>query len=600
MDSLIITLVILGTTIVLFLSEWFRPDLVALLVVVGLGATGVLTPQEAFSGFSRSAVITIMSLFILTAALHRTGATRRLGAGLLRLAGRGTTRLVFLVMIAAAGLSLFMNNIAAGAVLLPIVMGLASQSKISPSRLLMPLSFGAILGGMATLFTTSNILVGTALRDYGLSSFGVLDFAPAGGVVALVGIVFMGLIGWRLLPERHPLEQISRVPVLRQELSELYQLRERLWELQVEATSPLTHKTLADSRIGETLGLSVLAVVRNGNVILSVRPDCVLLAKDIVLVAGREERVAKLAEYGLSLMVDVAWRGEFLSDKVEMFEVVVAPRSSVVGSTLKQLHFREKYNLSVVALWRDGLSYRTDVGDMPLRFGDALLVHGEVDKVRVLQAEADYLVLLPEDLQAQRPAKAPLAVAIMVAAVLISALGWLPAAEAVLAGALLVVVSGCLTMDEAYQAIEWRVVFLVAGMLPLGTAMTKSGAADLLGQVVIQVLGGYGAPVLLAGFYLTTVALTQVMSSQATAVVLAPIALAAAGAVGANPYTFAMAVALGSSTAFITPLSHPVNVLMMGPAGYTFRDFLRVGLLLTLVVFVAVMIALPIFWPLGK
>ncbi len=596
----IILLVLMGAAMVLFISQALRADLVALLLLIAMSVTQVLSPQEAFSGFSRSAVITVMSLFILTNALHRTGATRQLGVGLLRLAGGGATRLVALVIVAAGLLSLFMNNIAAGAVLLPIVMGLTGQSKICPSKLLMPLAFGTILGGMATLFTTSNILVSTALRDDGLSAFGVLDFAPTGGVVALAGTLFMVLIGWRLLPDRHPLEHISRVRVLRQELSELYQLRERLWELRVEPRSPVAGSTLARSDIGERLGLSVLAIVHNGHVALAPKPDHILYVNDILLIAGREERVAKLTERGLNLLMDVAWQGDLSSDKIGMFEVLVAPRSAVVGRTIKQIHFREKYGLSVVALWREGRPFRTDVGDMPLRFGDALLVHGELDKARVLQAEPDYLVLLPEGYQAQRPAKAPLAVGIMALSVLVAAVGWLPVAEAMLAGALLAVITGCLTMDEAYHAIEWRVVFLIAGMLPLGLAMAKSGTAALLGQLVLQTLGGYGPMVILAGFYALTVGLTQVMSGQATAVVVAPIALAAARAMGVNPYTFAMAVALASSTAFIMPISHPVNILVMGPGGYTFRDFIKVGLPMTLVTGAAALAALPIFWPLAK
>lgn len=596
----IVMLALMGIAMIAFVSQVLRADLVALLLLIALAVTQLLTPQDTFSGFGRSAVITVMSLFILTSALHHTGATRQLGAGLLRLAGGGVMRLVLLVMVTAAILSLFMNNIAAGAVLLPIVMGLTAQSKISPSKLLIPLAFGTILGGMATLFTTSNILVSTALRDSGLAGFGVLDFAPVGGMVALAGTAFMVLVGWRLLPDRSPLENASQVRVLRRELSELYQLKERLWELRVDPDSPFAKKTLAESCIGENLGLSVMAVVHHNHVNLAPKPDQVLLPQDILLVAGREERVMDLADCGFALLADAVWQGGLSSDKIGMFEVAIAPRSSVVGRTLKQLHFREKYGLWVVSLWREGRPYRTDVGNMPLRFGDSLLIHGELDKARMLQAEPDYLVLLPEGYQALRPAKAPLAVAIMVAAVLVAAIGWLPVAEAMLAGALLAVITGCLTMDEAYQAIEWRVIFLIAAMLPVGLAMTNTGTAALLGQLVMQSLGGYGPWVTLAGFFVLTVALTQVMSSQATAVVLSPIALAAANAMSVNPYTFAMAVAMGCSTAFLTPLGHPVNMLVMGPGGYTFRDFIKVGLPLTLVTFAAAMIALPIFWPLAK
>lgn len=598
-QSQIILLLLMGATIIVFITQIIRPDLAALLLLVALGATQLLTPQQTFSGFGRSAVITILALFILTNALHRTGVTRHLGAGLLRLAGGGQTRLAIVVMLASSFLSLFMNNIAAAAVILPAVMGLTHQSKIYPSKLLIPLAFGTILGGMATLFTTSNILVNTALRDSGLEGFGILDFAPAGGLVAIAGIIFIALLGLRLLPERSPLENISSMRGLRQELSDLYQLSERLWELRVERGSPVAGKPLAASKIGKALGLSVLSVVRNGHIMLAPKPDDTLLADDILLIAGREERVEQLSKRGLTLLMDVGQPGSLASDKIGVVEVLIAPRSGVVGHTLKELHFREKYNLSVIALWRNGRPYRTDVGNIRLQFGDALLVYGELDKTWLLRSESDYLVLQSDSGAAQRPQKMVLASIIMVITLIVAAVEWLPVAEAMLAGALLMVITGCLTMDEAYQAVEWRVIFLIAGILPLGLAMTVTGTAAWLGQLVIQTLGTLGPWAMVAGFYLLTVGLSQVMSGQATAVVLAPIAIAAAQSIGINPLTFAMAVALGCSTTFLTPVSHPVNILVMGPGGYTFRDYVRVGLPLTFIAFIATMIALPIFWPLG-
>ncbi len=478
-QSQIILLLLMGATMVLFITQIVRADLAALLLLVALGATQLLTPQQAFSGFGRSAVITILALFILTNALHRTGVTRRLGALLLRLAGGGQTRLAIVVMLAGSFLSLFMNNIAAAAVILPAVMGLIQQSKVYPSKLLMPLAFGTILGGMATLFTTSNILVNTALRDFGLPGFGILDFAPTGGVVAIAGIVFIALLGLRLLPERNPLEHVSRMRGLRQELSDLYQLSERLWELRVESGSPVAGKSLAASKIGQGLGLSVLSVVRNGRIMLAPKPDDTLLAGDTLLIAGREERVEQLSKRGLVFLMDMGRQSNLASDTIGTVEVLIAPRSAVVGRTLKELHFREKYNLSVIALWRNGRSYRTDVGDMPLQFGDALLVYGELDKAWLLRSEPDYLVLQSDGEAAQRPEKMLLASVIMAATLFVATVEWLPVAEAMLAGALLMVITGCLTMDEAYQAVEWRVIFLIAGILPLGLAMTVTGTAAL-------------------------------------------------------------------------------------------------------------------------
>ncbi len=594
----LITLIILAAAVLLLLFNVTRPDLIALLVLISLGLTSVITPGDVFSGFSRSAVITIIALFIMTNALYRTGVTRWMGERLLQLGGRQPWRLTLTVMLAGAVLSYFMNTIAAGAVLLPAIIGIARAADIRPSKLLIPLSFGALLGGMATLLTTSSILVNAALSDAHYQPFQLLDYLPVGGAMAAAGILFMVVVGRRWLPSRSPLDRYGWDARYQAALSDLYSLQERLYEAQIERASPLIGQSIATSRIGEKLGLSILAIERGRQTILAPKSDEVLRLKDVLIIVGRSERVEQLIELGVSIEAESDREDDFSSDSVGMAEVIIAPRSRVVGQTLKQINFRQKFGLTVIALWRGSRSYRTDVGDLSLQFGDALLMHGPRSKIRLLQAEPDFIVLHPESTEAQRPAKARLSAAIMLGTLLVMALGWLPIAEATFTGAVLMIVTKCLTMDEAYQAIEWRAVFLIAGMLPLGLALTKTGAAEWMGQILIQTFGSWGPLVLLSVFYLAALLLTQFISGQAAAVIVAPIALSAAVQIHSSPYAFAMAAALACSTAFMTPIAHPVNLLVMGPGGYTLRDFFRVGLPLTVVVFVVLLLVLPRVWPL--
>ena len=596
--QILTVLVLTGIAVVLMATDLLRAELAAWFLVIVLSLIGVITPQEAFTGLSNTAVITILAVFILTNGLRRTGVIRRVGQLLQRLAGSHTTRFLLLTMIGGASLSLFMNNIAAAAVLLPAIMDVARRRRISPSKLLMPLAFAANLGGHATLLATSNILVSSTLQHMGLVPYGLLDFAPVGLPMIVVGILYMLLVGHRMLPVSDPLGQLGRTQQLQKELTEAYALEERLSEVWIPAKSPLAGQSLADSQIGARLGLSILAICRDDQLVcMAPGPEQVLEAGDTLLVAGRSGRVQRLNEMGAKVLdVSIPDNGQHI-DQIVLSEVVLAPRSDAAGHTLKDLRFREKYNLGVVAIWRGGRSYRTDVGDMPLQFGDALLVQGSHERLAVLRTDPDFLVLAGSEVP-PRTEKGKLAGAIMVLVLITAATGLLPIAVAMMLGALAMVVTGCLTMDEAYRAVEWRVIFLIAGMLPVGIALMRSGVAEWLGQLLVAGLSTWGPLALAGGMLVLTVLLSQVMSGQVTAVVLTPMAVAAAQQVGANPRAFAMAVAMGCGMVFMTPTAHPVNVFVMGPGGYKFRDFLRVGLPLTLLLCLTVLLVLPIFWPL--
>lgn len=597
---LLITLIITGAAMVLLLTERLRADLVALLVVVALGTSGVLTAEETFSGFSRSAVITLLSIFILAAGLERTGVTRRVGDLLVRVAGTSEQRLVMTVMIAGAFLSLAMNNIAAAAVLLPAVSGAAKRAGVNPSRLLMPLAFGTLLGGMATLLTTANIVVSSLLRDRDLPGFGLLDFAPVGLPIVAAGVAYMALWGRRLLPARSPVELYEDMQRQEESLAEVYHLGETLSLAGVPAGSPLVGQTLAGSRLREAHGVNVLAIEREGRILRAPAADQELRAQDVLLLSG--ELAEPGTDGGLDPLPPRHWRERDLeSHSVVLVEAVLSPRSALIGRTLRETRFRDRYGMSVLAIWRAGRSLRTGLTDLPLQLGDGLLLQGERGRLPVLRAEPD-LIVLDRGVDEPPPSRRRgwLALAIMLATLGVASVSHLGIAEVVLGGALLMILSGALSMDDAYQAIEWRSIFLVAGMLPLGTAMAKTGAADLITHGVLAVLGGWGPLAILAGLIALAILLNQAMSGAAVAAVMAPIAIQTAQRIGADPRSFAMGIALACSFAFLTPLGSPVNILVMGPGGYSFRDYFRVGLPLALLLFAVVLGLLPLVWPLAR
>ncbi len=599
---MIATFAILGAAVALLLSDRVRADLVALLVVLALGATGVLTSQESFSGFSRSAVITLLAIFILAEGLERTGVTERVGRLLVRLAGAGERRLVLAVMSAGALLSLVMNNIAAAAVLLPAATGAARRSGVKASRLLMPLAFATLLGGMATLLTTSNIVVSSLLADRGLRGFGLLAFAPLGVPLALLGIAYVTLWGRRLLPEVSPGEALAAVHRKEDDLADVYHLGETVFRAGVPAGSALVGRTLAASGVRNAFGLDVLAVERGGRLLLAPAPETVLAPDDILLLSGKPEE-APLAAADLEVLPGRAVRHErdLQSATVVVVEALLAPRSDLFGRTLREVHFRDRYGMTVLALWRAGRPVSTGLSELPLQFGDGLLLQGPRDRLAVLRAEPD-LILLDRGEEGVAPARGKTGVAVGLLGITLALAAWgrLPVAEVMLAGALGMVMCRVLSMDQAYQAIDWRSIFLVAGMLPLGIAMAKTGAAALLTDGLVKGLGPLGPRALLAGLVVATVLLAQAIHSAAVAAVVAPIAIEAGSRVGADPREFAMAVALASSMAFLTPLGHPVNVLVMGPGGYRFKDYLKVGLPLTVLLIVLIVFGLPLVWPLER
>ncbi len=597
---LILTLSILALAVGLFLSGRVRADVVALLVAALLGVTGVLTAEEALSGFGSPAAITILAIFILVEGLRVTGVTDRVASLLLRFSGTNGNRLVVVVMVAGASLSLFMNNTAAAALLLPAASKAGDKAGVSLARLMMPLAFGTILGGMATLLTTTNIVVADLLRHHGHQGFGLLDFVPVGLPLVGVGILYMVFLGRRWLPQTAPGDR-ELLSDPGDDLLHVYQLGERLFRVRVPPGSPLQDHSLAASGLRERCGASVLAIERGNRHTPSPSPTSVVQAGDVLVLEGKLEELRAAEKEGLLQILGEAGPTDrsLESDTIVVVEAVLSPRSALIGQTLQGAHFREKYGMTALAVWRAGKPIRTGIRQLTLAFGDALLLQGSRERLAILRSEPDLILLYAgQEEPTPVPRKGRLAIAIFSLTLVGVALGWPPVGVAMLGGAVVMMLAGVLSVDQAYQAVEWRTVFLVAGMLPVSIAMSKSGAAELLATGLTHYLAPYGPQVFLAGAMALAVVLTQVMSGTAVAFVLAPVVILSAQRLGADPRALAMGVALATSMAFPTPLGHPVNLLVMGPAGYRFKDFARVGLPMTVLLYATVLGLLPLLWPL--
>jgi len=778
-----IVLIILAVALVLFISEVLRMDLVALLVLCALAVTGVVTPNEAISGFSNAAVITVWAMFILSEGLTRTGIADILGRQVMRIAGSKEVPLIFWIMVISGGLSAFMNNIGVAALMLPVVIDIARRTEVPPSRLLMPLAYGCLLGGLTTLIgTPPNLLIAGALAQGGEVPFTLFDFTPIGTGAMMVGVLFVCLVGRLLLPKTDPaaistkrsqrnlrsqyslqertftmtvpydsvlvgktlaesrissaaglivmvLERRNKVMALpsrqtilesgdqlliqgrldrfdemrqwsdlviereapllqtllsgqiklvevtvaensalvkellhhkefRQhfganvlaikrddlirrdnlaymplrggdklllqgdediinelegnqefsavrvateaDLTDDYRMQERVFVVRVPRDSKLGGTTLAESRIGDAFDFRLLGLVREGNLQFMPEPDELILGEDLLLLQGRPEDLDVLV--GLQELTvrqeSLATPVTFDSDRLSTLEATLAPQTELAGVTVADVNFREKYGLELSAIWRAGKAFRSDLDRQKLLHGDALLFVGPRKKLSLLSDDANFVVLTPVSVPSVETSRAPLASLIMLGVIIAVLIGWLPISVAAILGAALMVLSGCLNMEQAYRAIDWRAVFLIAGMLPLGIAMQETGTAEYLATKVMASLGEFGPWPVIMGLYAITALGTMIIPTAALVVLMAPIVLSACAEMGIMPHTAMMAIAMAASASFTSPISHPANILVMGPGGYRFSDYIKLGAPLTLVIFVAVMLLLPIFWPL--
>ena len=779
-NEVIILSVILAGAVILFLTDRIRMDVVALIVLVLLAVTGIITSQEAISGFSNSAVITIWSMFILSAALIKTNAAKYLGKSVLKLGSQSETRVTTSVMVISGLLSVFMNNIGVAALMLPVTMDLCRRTNIPPSKLLMPMAFGTLLGGFTTLLTTTNILASEFLRNNNLTPFGLSDFFPVGIFIFISGVAFISVWGRRLLPVKHP---AGKAIEKRINISEHYALQERTCIMKIKKGSFIAGKTIAETHLGEKTGITVYAVIRIGQTQLVTSPDLIirdgdqllvggrldrlnefrgwlnlkidntkfipdnfisgeiklatvkinedsslsnqtvyetnfrnkyglnilaikrganvfrvhlsgfkLMENDELLVQGKEDKLSQLAgsndfcDYRLavedelkkvfkvhdrvftvkvpesSMLIDqslsksrmgtifdlsvvaIIRNGEtivmpspeelikksdmlviegstedldilhglqeieieqeqspdlskFESEQVGLIEATLSPRSALTGKTLRQIHFRMKYGLQILDIWREGRAIGSNLRDIELKFGDALLILGPHKNLRMLSKDPDFIVLSGEIKEEMNTKKAPLAALIMAGILSTALIGLLPIAIAALLGVVLMIITKCITIDDAYRAIDWKAVFLIAGMLPVGIALQKTGAASIISDYISGFTGIFGIWGVLTGLYILITLASTILPSSALVVLMAPVVYNIALEVHGSPYTFMMLLAIAASASFLSPVSHPSNVLVMGPGGYRFIDYVKVGIPLTIVVMIVGLIMLSVFWP---
>lgn len=595
MSPIAITLILLGVAIVLFATERIPVDIVGLLLVMALVLTGVLTVQEGVAGFGNDIIITIGGLFVLVGGLAKTGLVDLIGRRMHKLAGNNEFLLTALIMIFAAISASVLKNTTTTAMLLPVVMGLAAKASIPPSKLLMPLAFGAILGGSCTLIGTStNLAVSGTIVRYGQDPFSMFELAPVGIVAVGAGMLYMLTFGRRLLPSHEGGGS----------LTEQYKMREYISELIVLPDSPLEGKTLGEANLSEQLDLNVLGIIRTGEKINAPRASERIRRRDSLIVEGVLPDILRVKdEAGLEIKPDFLLSDDELEgDSVELFEVLVLRDSRLAGRTLKSLSFRERYNLSVLAINRHGHTFVSKLSHVVLNFGDVLLVQGRRPGVDLLVADEDVLVL--EELstsantrfEKRRWAIAAFALFLALSLTKVVVGIEIPLAVAVLAGVMVLLVTRTVRHREMYSLINYRVLVLIACMMSFGVAMEKTGADKYLASMIIDQVGHLGPTAVLAGFFLLTVALTQPMSNQAAALVVLPVAVQSAAAMGINPRTFIIGITYAASFSFITPLE-PACVLVYTPGRYRFFDFVKIGSILTIIVFAVDIILVPIFWP---
>ena len=579
-----------AVTMVLFALERIPASVISLGVLLFLVISGLLPAEDAFAGFGSDVFLMILGIMIMTEALSRTGVTDAIGRWLLRRTHTGERTILAVVMVAAVVVGSFMSNTAATAFFLPIVIGLARRAEFSPARFLMPLAFASILASSVTLIGTStNIVVSGIMSDYGMPAIGMFELAPVGLPIALVGLVYMLLLGRRLVPDRIPKEDI-----------EGFSARIYLSELLVKADSPLAGQTLHEAGLGEKLDLKVLRVVRDGNRYIVPRSSTRLDAGDVLLVEGEREDILRVKDMDA---IDIKAEAELPDydldpEEIGLTEVILLPGSPLTGRTLKGLDFRVQYGLQVLAINRHGETLRCKVSHVRLRTGDVLVVQGERTHIWALERQNLFRILDSADHRHPNRARAPMAIAIFVGMIAVATLNLLALPVAMLLGALLVFVTRCITPEEAYSGVNWKPLILIACMLGLGKAMELTGTARFLANQVVALMGAGHAIWLLSGFFALTVLLTQPMSNQAAAVVVLPVAVQTASQLNLDARTFAITIALAASCSFLTPLE-PACLLVYGPGRYRFGDFPKVGALLTVLIYGIVIALVPLLWPVG-
>ena len=581
--DIFLTLAIVVLAFICFIGEWLPIDITAIAVMVLLMTVGLVTPQEGVSGFSNSATITVMAMFIISAGIARTGAIGFLSDLLMKYGGKQSNQQILAMGVILGPITAFINNTAVVAIFLPVVEEWCKKERISVSKLLIPLSYVSILGGMITVIGTStNVLASGLSEQLGYGAFSLFQFTKLSLVTATVGLLYLTIVAPRLLPARKAPES----DIVGQD----YELKDYLCELVIKPRSKLAGQTLRDSELQRKFDLDVLALIRHEHHFPQPLGDKVLLTGDILSVrSGREDILKIKGSQGIDIFpADFQFGGEPLvteltTEKEEgIAEVLILSNSNSIGSTLKELRFRQRYNATVLAIRRGEELVRNRLGKVPLRFGDVLLLQGSKQSLLGLQTNKSMLVIDRKELKTLRRDKAGIAVAIGLGVVAIAAFNILPILVSSLIGVLLMVLTGCLKPGELYEAVRWDIIFLLAGLIPLGVAMQNSGATQWLASNLVALGGNLPGYWLLTFFFIITALITEILSNSASVVLLLPIAAEVANTLELNPLAFIFVVVFAASNSFMTPLGYQTNTMVYGAGGYKFSDFIRVGTPLTI------------------
>jgi len=589
MDILLLSIIIV-VALALFATEVLPIDVVALIVLATLFLTGLVNAEQALAGFSNTATVTIAAMFILSYGLEKTGAIRYAGERIIQWS-RGNAVILFLLFLPMVSIiSAFINNTAAVAIFLPLALKFSKEFQFSPSRILMPLSFAAIFGGTMTVIGTStNILVSAIAQEHGLGSFWMFELLPLGAIFLVAGLAYIFVFNRLLLPVRSS----------QRSLTGKYHLTRYLTELQVSENSTLNNTTIFLSGVLESYDVYYLAILRGKQKILIDIKRTLIQAGDILLVRGTFEEILRLKEREkMLLLTDVKLNDEELSvgDNV-LTEVLIPPTSSLVESTLRDVNFRDKYGCFVLAIRHHGETERQKIANLPLRPSDTLLIYGSKRRVTALDDGKNFIVLKEVDIALPHGKRWMIAVGTILAVIILAAFNIVSILQAAIVGSLVLVLSRTITMPEAYRSVDWSVIMLLAGVIPIGAAMENTGLARMLGESVATYGGPFGPTMVVALFYLVTSVLTELMSNNSAAIVLAPIAISTAQSLGISPMPLLMAVTFAASASFMTPVGYQTNAMVYGPGGYKYTDYFRFGAPLNLLFLIIATIFIPVIWP---
>lgn len=606
--ELIWVLSLLAIAVVLFATGKVRMDAIALMVIVAFVLSGTLTLNEAFSGFSDPNVILIAALFIIGDGLVRTGVATKMGAWLVSVAGNSETKMLIYLMLTVAGLGAFMSSTGVVAIFIPVVLSVSARMNTSPSRLMMPLSFAGLISGMMTLVATPpNLVVNSELLREGLHGFSFFSVTPIGLVVLILGIVYMLAVRFMLKTDNGDSARDGRKRSTFRDLIREYHLTGRARRLAIRPGSPMIGQRLDDLKLRERYCANVIGVERwrrFRRVIVNVNGVSEFRARDVLLIDMSASDVDLRQFCGEQMLEPMVLRGEYFADQaldVGMAEVALIPDSEMIGKTVREIAFRTRFGLNIVGMKRDGKAMDGSVVDEPLQLGDILLVVGNWRQIALLAKRGrDFVVLnMPVEVDDASPAhsQAPHAIFCLVLMVALMLTDEIPNPIVAIIACLLMGKFRCINAESAYKAIHWPSIILIVGMMPFALALQKTGGVDLVVKGLMDVAGGEGPYLMLGCLFVMCAAIGLFISNTATAVLMAPIALAAAKSMGVSPYPFAMVVAMAASAAFMTPVSSPVNTLVLGPGKYSFSDFVKIGVPFTILVMVVCVLLIPVLFP---